>query len=120
MSLCSNVRQFSRKHEIIAGLSSLLAVALLFGAIGGVIYFQAVIFDWITDNPVIHMPLVVLAIVLLGFTVLGLLAVGSARFGEEDERCFGTFKGRRAGSGTPWDALRNWLHHMEHVGKKHR
>jgi hypothetical protein len=63
--------------------------------------------------------ILVMALVLDVFLVLGFLAVGSARFGDSNERCFGTFRGRRNVE-RPFGAFRAWLHHMENVSKKHR
>ena len=45
--------------------------------------------------------------------------MGSARFGEDNERCFGTFAGRR-NYRSKTGLFGAWIAHLENVGKKHR
>jgi hypothetical protein len=119
MAVCKNIKSFSRHHERLADLFSLLALTLLFGSIWATLRYHQAVTLWLQDNWVLHSALLVAALVADVFLILAFLAIGSARFGAEDERCFGTFRGRRNG-GSPIDAVRNWVLHMEHVGKRHR
>jgi hypothetical protein len=119
MGMCRSIRSFSGRHEWVGNAFSLLAVVLVFATIGASLHYYQPLAGWIAQSPVLHAVGVVAVLALDVLLILGLLAVGSARPGEEDERCFGTFRGRRGG-GSPLDAVRNWLLHMENVGKKHR
>ena len=119
MTVCREIKTFSRTHEHVADFFSLLAVALLFGSIWAFLAYYAQIMDWLYANPPLHGSILVAALVVDVLVVLGLLAVGSARFGGDDERCFGTFRGRR-NSASPLSAFGIWLRHLENVGKKHR
>ena len=119
MTVCKEIKTFSRAHEHIADLFSVLAVVLIFATVWSVLKYHQVLLEWWNQNMAMNSAILVGALVLDVFLVLGFLAVGSARFAEGDERCFGTFRGRR-NQGTPFGAFRAWLHHMENVGKKHR
>lgn len=119
MAVCEEIKTFSRRHEHIADFFSLLAVAVLFAAIWATLQYYQLVMHWVQKNLVLHGPLLIAGLVATALLIVGLLAVGSARFGEDDERCFGTFRGRRGG-GSPIDAFRNWITHMENVGKRHR
>ena len=118
MSVCSEIKDYSRRHEWIADLFSVLAVLLLFATIWAVLEYHAAIFAWMTENMLLHLPLVIAAIALDIFLIFGFLCVGSTRC--EDEGCFRTFRGRRHGAGSIGKAFQSWLHHMENVNKKHR
>ncbi|PLY15399.1 MAG: cell division protein BolA [Sedimenticola sp.] len=121
MSVCSRIKGFTRHHEHIADLFSLLAVVLLFASIWFAIDYQGVIFHWMKENVIINGSLMILAIVVVVFMIFALLNIGSARFSEGDtDACFGTFKGRRHGGTSIGSALKNWVNHIEHVNKKHR
>ncbi len=120
MSVCKNIKSFSRRHEHIADFFSLLAVVLLFGTVWATISYHQAILEWLRQNALIHSAALVAALVLDVFLILGLLAVGSARFGDEDERCFGTFRGRRNYNRSPVHWFSVWIKHMENVGRKHR
>ncbi len=120
MTVCKNIKSFSRRHEHIADFFSLLAVVLLFGTVWVTISYHQMILEWLRQDVFIHSGVLVAALVLDVFLILGLLAVGSARFGEEDEKCFGTFRGRRNYNGSPVRWFSVWIKHMENVGKKHR
>ena len=103
-----------------ADLFSLLAIALLFGSLYlGAVYYSPLL-SWMKVDAIIHVPVVVGLLVLDVFLIFFLLNLGSARFGEEDETCFHTFRGRRAGSGSMGMMFNSWLHHIEQVGRKHR
>jgi len=119
MAVCKDIKTFSRTHEHIADLFSVLAVVLLFASVWAVLEYHLVVLEWWRHSVVLNSAILVAALVLDAFLVLGFLAVGSARFGDDDERCFGTFHGRR-NTREPFGAFRAWLHHMENVGKKHR
>jgi len=120
MTVCKEIKNFSRAHEHMADLFSMLALALLFATVWAVLEYHQVLLEWWRHNMALNSAILVAALVLDVFLVLGFLAVGSARFGDDDERCFGTFRGRRGTVGEPFGAFRAWLHHMENVGKKHR
>jgi hypothetical protein len=119
MSVCKDIKTFSRTHETIADLFSLLAVILLFASIWATLEFHQPTLHWLSGNYALRLPLLLLGLALNAFAILALLAIGSARFGEQDERCFATFRGRRTQHGAK-GMFSNWVHHMEHVGKKHR
>jgi len=119
MAVCKNLKTFSRTHEGIADFFSLLAVLLLFASIWATLEYHEPVLVWVAGNVLVRTPMLVLALGLNAFAILGLLAVGSARFGDESERCFGTFRGRR-GSHSGRGPISAWVHHMENVGKKHR
>lgn len=119
MTVCKDIKSFSRKHEHIADFFSLLAVALLFASVWATVEFYDFIADWLRHDALLHGAILMAVLVLDVALILGFLAVGSSRLGEDNEKCFGTFQGRR-NSGTPLGAFRAWLHHMENVGKKHR
>jgi len=120
MTVCKEIKNFSRAHEHMADLFSVLALVLLFATVWAVLEYHQVLLEWWRHNMVLNSVVLVAALVLDVFLVLGFLAVGSARFGDDDERCFGTFRGRRSIIEKPFGAFRAWLHHMENVGKKHR
>ena len=120
MSVCSKVKGYARHHERIADLFSLLAVVLLFGSIWFAIDYQNAIFHWMKENIIVHGSLVILAIVSIVFLIFVFLNIGSSRFSEdENDACFGTFKGRRHGGTSIGTVFKNWVDHMEHVNKKH-
>ncbi len=119
MTVCKDIKTFSRTHERIADLFSLLAVVLLFATVWAVLEYHHAVLEWWRHSLLVNSIILVGVLVLDVFLILGFLAIGSARFGDEDEKCFGTFPGRR-NSGVPGGAFRAWLHHMENVGKKHR
>ena len=121
MTVCARIKGYTRAHEWIADLSSLLGVALLFGSIWLAIEYQALVFQQIATNPLVSGPLLLLLLLVDVFLVFFLLNIGSARFAEsDDDRCFHTFRGRRHGGGSLGSAVHNWIDHLEHVNKKHR
>ncbi len=119
MAVYKEISKFSRAHEHIADFFSLLAVVLLFGSIWVILQYYTPVSDWIRHDPVWHTVLVIGALVLDVVLILSFLAFGSARFGDKDERSFGTFAGRR-NQRSPTGIFGSWLKHMESVGKKHR
>ncbi len=120
MSVCKNIKGYTRRHEWLADLFSLLAAVLFFGTLYLGVAYHAPILNWISRDLIIYTPIAVGAIVLDVFLIFFFLNIGSARLAEEDEGCFQTFKGRRAGNGSVSSMFTSWLRHMEHVGKKHR
>jgi hypothetical protein len=121
MSVCSRLKGYMRHHERVADFFSLLAVSLLFATIWVAIDFQGVIFDWMKQNVVIHGSATILALVADVFLIFMFLNLGSSRFSDqEDDVCFGTFRGRRHGGPSLGTAFSNWVDHLEHVNKKHR
>ncbi|MCU7921771.1 MAG: cell division protein BolA [Candidatus Thiodiazotropha sp. (ex Dulcina madagascariensis)] len=120
MSVWKSLKGYSRKHERLADLFTLLAALLFFGALYLVTAFYAPILGWLKTDSVIHVPIAVIVVVLDIALIYFCLDIGAARFSQEEERCFHTFKGRRAGSGSIGAMFSNWLHHMEQVGRKHR
>jgi len=119
MSVCKNVKTFSRTHEHIADFFSLLAVALLFATIWAVTQYYQAVSVWLLHDVLLHGAILVAVVILDVFLIIALLAIGSARFGEDNERCFGTFAGRRNHTGAG-GVFSSWLNHLESVGKKHR
>jgi hypothetical protein len=119
MGICKDIKRFTRDNETVADLFSLLAAGLLFASVWITLEFHQPVLDWLAGDYLLRMPLLLLALGLNGFTILALLAVGSSRFGDDHERCFATFPGRRTRHGAT-GLLSGWVRHMENVGKKHR
>jgi hypothetical protein len=119
MSVCSRIKAYSHDHEWIADLFSVIGVGLLFASIWVATEYHVQIFAWMGHNVVLRTPAVVGVALVDVLMIFGLLCVGSARCSEEDG-CFGTFRGRRHGAGGIGTAFRNWIHHIENVGKTHR
>jgi len=119
MGICKRVSTYSSHHEWVGNIFSLIAVALLFGTVWATLQYYEEISQWLAIDALVHTSALVAALVMDVLLIMAMLAVGSARAGEEPENCFATFRGRRGG-GSPLDALRNWLLHMENVGRKHR
>jgi hypothetical protein len=119
MTVCKDVKNFSRTHERIADFFSLLAVVVLFASIWALTQYYQTISVWLLHDVLLHGAILVAAVVLDVLLIVALLAVGSARYGANDERCFGTFRGRRNHT-SPSGLFSTWLSHMENVGKKHR
>lgn len=120
MSVCKNLKGYARHHERVADFFSLLAVALFFGTLLlGATYYNPIT-SWIKQDILLHAPTLILLLLVDIFLIFLFLNVGSARFTSEEEGCFQTFRGRRAGSGSIGMMFNSWLHHIEHVGKKHR
>jgi hypothetical protein len=120
MGMCRRIRSYSSHHEWVGNLFSLLAVVLMFGSIWATLQYYSELASWVSTRPLLHVPALVGALVAEVLLIITLLAIGSARADETpDKGCFATFQGRRSG-GSPIAALRNWVLHMENVGKKHR
>ncbi len=119
MTVCKDVKAFSRTHERIADFFSLLAVALLFASIWAITRYYQAVSVWLLHDVLLNGAILVTVVVVDVLLIFGLLAVGSSRFGDENERCFGTFRGRRNHSGSD-GIFSTWLSHMENVSKKHR
>ncbi|MET0093307.1 MAG: cell division protein BolA [Sedimenticola sp.] len=121
MTVCTRVKGYMRVHERVADFFSLLAVALLFSTIWAAIEYQSLIFQWTQDNIIVHGSALIVALVADVFLIFLFLNIGSSRLSTEDDNaCFGTFRGRRHGGTSIGTAFSNWVDHMEHVNKKHR
>jgi hypothetical protein len=120
MSVCKNIKGYARRHERMADLFSLLAIVLLFGTLFLGALYQSTLLSWMKSNTLLHVPTVIALLLLDVFLIFLFLSIGSARYGEENEGCFHTFRGRRSGSGSVGIMLSSWLHHMEQVGRRHR
>jgi len=120
MSVCKDIKGYSRQHERLADFFSLIAVALFFGTLFASITYHQTLIGWLQQDVIIHAAIALGVLILDVFLIFMFLNFGSARFAEEDEGCFRTFKGRRSSSGSVGMMFNSWLHHMEHVGKKHR
>lgn len=120
MTVCKEIKTFSRAHEHIADFFSLLAVALLFATVWATLQYHQPVLDWLRHEPLLNGAILVAVLVLDVLMILAFLAIGSARFGEANEKCFGTFRGRRNHNGSPVGIFSAWIGHMENVGKKHR
>ena len=119
MAVCKEIKSFSRTHEHIADLFSLMAVVLLFASVWVILTHYQQVLGWISQEPLLHTSLVVGILVLDVFVIFAFLAVGASRFSGDDERCFGTFAGRRS-QRSKVGLFSAWIGHMENVGKKHR
>ena len=103
-------------------LAGRMAVVLLFASIWVAIDYQYRIIDWVQVNVPLHGSLLALAALADMLLIFLLLTMGAQRFygAETDGGCFQTFRGRRNGGASLGTAVRNWIGHMEQVGKKHR
>ncbi len=120
MSVCKDLKGYARRHEWMADFFSLLAILLLFGSLYlGALYYSPVLI-WMQTDAILHVPAVMALLLLDVFLIFLFLSIGSARYGDEAESCFHTFRGRRAGSGSIGIMFNNWLHHIEQVGRRHR
>ena len=120
MSVCSAVKAYTRRHEWLADLLSMLALVVLFGSIWVLIDYHDVMLEWIQGNIAVRMPLLIVGMGLDVALIFGLLCAGSQRCPEGSDDCFRTFRGRRHGGHSLYTAFTNWIHHIEHVGKRHR
>ncbi|MEN8165902.1 MAG: cell division protein BolA [Pseudomonadota bacterium] len=121
MSVCKSIKVFTRKHEWLADLFALLAVLILFGSLYLGLAYHSSIMNWLSQNLFVHAPVVLGTILLELAVIFFLLNISSVTYTEEDdEGCFHTFRGRRAGTGSVKMAFNGLLHHIEFVGKKHR
>jgi hypothetical protein len=120
MSVCKDLKGYSRRHEWLGDTFSLLAVVLFFATLFLTISYRQEILAWLRHDVILNSLLAITALILDIVLIFACLSIGSARFAEEDESCFGTFKGRMAGTGSIGGIFNSWLRHMEHVGRKHR
>ncbi len=117
MGVCKRIKSYSRHHEWVGNVFSLLAVALIFATVWVSLEYYPQAASWLSLNPVLHGAMLAGAIAMEAVLIVMLLAIGSSRADEEEEHCFASFTGRR---GESLGFFRSWLHHMENVGKKHR
>jgi hypothetical protein len=120
MSVCSAVKAYTRRHEWLADLLSMLALVVLFGSIWLLIDFHQPLLDWMQANVALRMPMLIVVLGLDVALIFGLLCAGSQRCPQGSDDCFRTFRGRRHGSESLYTAFTNWIHHIENVGKRHR
>jgi hypothetical protein len=120
MAICRNIKRITRRHEWLADLFSLLAVALFFATLYfGIAYYSQVL-NWISHEVFLYAPIAITAIILDIVLIFFFLNIGTIDFSNEEEGCFHTFKGRRAAGGSVGLIFNGWLHHIEQVGRKHR
>jgi len=120
MSVCKSIRGFTRHHEWLADFFALLSVVLLFATLYLIVSYHAQLIAWIGQEPLLHIPIALGLLVLDLMLMLFFLNIGAVHSDEEEVGCFHTFRGRRAGTGSLGMMFNSWLHHMEHVGRKHR
>ena len=120
MSVCKNIKGYARRHTWLADGFSILAIGLFIGTLFLGIAYGEWLFGWISQDLMLRAPLALIFLLLDLFLIFFFLNLGSARLSDEDEGCFSTFKGRRAGQGSVGSMFSSWLRHMEHVGRKHR
>ncbi len=118
MSICCSIQEFGRKHEVLAGFFSLLAVVLLFATVWLALQYHMMVLDWLARFPLLHLPVLMFGLVVEGFLIIGLLALGAERK-PTDLDCFRTFRGRRGG-GSPWGAPENWMQQLEQYLARHQ
>jgi hypothetical protein len=121
MSVCKNIKGFTRKHEWLGDLFALLAVAILFGSLYAVLAYHSPIVNWLFQNVFIRAPLAFGTLVFEIMLIFFLLNISTVTYSEdEDMGCFHTFRGRNSGSGSLGKAFNGLLHHIEFLGKRHR
>jgi hypothetical protein len=120
MSVCKNIKGFTRKHEWMADLFALMAVAILFGSLYLSLAYHSPILNWLFQNVLVHAPLALATLLFEIFLIFFLLNISTVTYTEDDEGCFHTFKGRNSGSGSIGMIFSGLLQHIEHLGKKHR
>lgn len=120
MSVCKNIKRFTRKHEWLADMFALLAVAILFGSLYAVLAYHSFILNWLSQDLILNTPLVLGSFVLEIVLIFFLLNFSTVTYSDEDAGCFHTFRGRMAGSGSLGMIFSGWLHHLEYLGKRHR
>jgi hypothetical protein len=120
MSVCKNIKGFTRKHQWLADLFALLAVAILFGSLYTVLAYHSPILNWLFQNLFVHAPLAVGTLLFEMVLIFFLLNISTVTYTDDDVGCFHTFRGRRTGSGSLGKVFNGWLHHIEFLGKKHR
>jgi len=118
MSICARWRQFCRHHEWVSDIFTLAGVGLLYLTVWGLLQGHGALLAWLWLDPALHLPLLILAVGADVMAILGLFCMGSGKCAA-DEGCFYTFKGRCNGLNAA-SAFKNWLVHMENVGKSHR
>ena len=82
------------KHEWLADMSSLIAVALLFGSVWAIMHYHDITLDWVQSNSLLQSTLAYALILADAVLIVSLLCFGpSCR--ANNKSCFSTFKGRR-------------------------
>ncbi|MGW8286529.1 MAG: hypothetical protein ACWGPR_12555, partial [Candidatus Deferrimicrobiaceae bacterium] len=73
MAVCKNIKTFSRHHERLADLFSLLALTLLFGSVWASLRYHQTVTLWLQDNSILHPALLVAALAIDVFLILAFL-----------------------------------------------
>jgi len=120
MSVCKNIKGFTRKHEWLADLFALLAVAILFGSLYTVLAYHSPITNWLFQNMFMRAPVVVGSLLVEVMLIFFLLNISTVTDADDDQGCFHTFRGRHSGSGSLGKMFNGVLHHIEFLGKRHR
>ena len=118
MSICARWQDFCRNNEWVSDIFTVMGVGLLYLTVWGLLQGHSAVVGWLSVDPAMRLPAVILAAGIDVMAILGLFCLGSGKCAK-DEGCFHTFKGRRNGVDAT-RAFRNWVLHMENVGKKHR
>ncbi len=79
MSVCSNIKGYTRRHEWLADFFSLMAAVLFFGTLYLGVAQHSLILSWISRDLLIYAPLAVGAVLLDVFLIFFFLNIGSAR-----------------------------------------
>lgn len=120
MSVCRNIKGFTRKHEWLADLFALLAVAILFGSLYTTLAYHSPIVNWLFQDFFIRAPILLGTLLLEVALIFFLLNISTVTYTDDDPGCFHTFRGRNSGSGSLGKMFNGVLHHIEHLGRKHR
>jgi hypothetical protein len=120
MSVCRNIKGFTRKHEWLGDLFALTAVAILFGSLYVVLAYHSPILNWLFENAFLRAPLALGSLVFEILLIFFLLNISTVTYTDDDEGCFHTFRGRMSGSGSLGQVFGGVLHHIEFLGKRHR
>jgi hypothetical protein len=121
MSVCRNIKGFTRKHEWLGDLFALTAVAILFGSLYAVLAYHSPILNWLFENAFIRTPVALVTLLFEILLIFFLLNISSVTYSEDDDLgCFHTFRGRKSGSGSLGKVFNGMLHHIEFLGKRHR
>ncbi len=67
MSVCKDIKGYSRQHERLADFFSLLAVALFFGTLFVTVIYHQMIIGWLQQDIVLHAALALGALILYVF-----------------------------------------------------
>ena len=54
MGVCRQIKNYSRHHEWVGNLFSLIAVALIFATVWATLEYYLAVASWLSGNPVLH------------------------------------------------------------------